>query len=135
VSFRMDSLLGRQADPPLAGEVSCHCDVQRRNGLWKLFRTNSNAIPDRANAVRLPAGITVRVQRGIVFVFSPDCRSRPSRNGVRFRPESAVKTRLRDIAKTRVDIARYLADPKSVSESRAVPPPAGVQTNYQRLTA
>ena len=93
VSFRMDSLLGRQADPPLAGEVSCHCDVQRRNGLWKLFRTNSNAIPDRANAVRLPAGITVRFQPGIVFAISSERCSRSPRNPVRLRPESADSDR------------------------------------------
>jgi len=39
--------------------------------------------------IRLPAGITVRLQPGIVFVFTPERFSRSPRNPVRLAPESA----------------------------------------------
>jgi hypothetical protein len=38
--------------------------------------------------VRLPAGITVRDQPGIVFAFIPESFSRSPRNPVRLAPES-----------------------------------------------
>ncbi|MGI8740966.1 MAG: hypothetical protein ACR2NN_00060, partial [Bryobacteraceae bacterium] len=41
-----------------------------------------------AKTVRLPAGITVRVQPGILFVFTPERSSRSPRNPVRLAPES-----------------------------------------------
>jgi hypothetical protein len=41
--------------------------------------------------VRLPAGITVRFQPGILFVFTPERFSRSPRNPFRLAPESASK--------------------------------------------
>ena len=43
----------------------------------------------RRKTIRLPAGITVRLQPGIVFVFTPERFSRSPRNPVRLAPESA----------------------------------------------
>jgi hypothetical protein len=40
--------------------------------------------------IRLPAGITVRLQPGIVFVFTPERFSRSPRNPVHLAPESAT---------------------------------------------
>src|SRR5229473_123906 len=45
---------------------------------------------DRAKTVRLPTGITVRLQPGIVFVFTPERFSRSPRNPFRLAPESAT---------------------------------------------
>src|SRR5450759_4939136 len=41
-----------------------------------------------AKTVRLPAGIPVRFQPGILFVFTPERFSRSPRNPVRLAPES-----------------------------------------------
>jgi hypothetical protein len=45
---------------------------------------------DRAKTVRVPAGIAVRLQPGILFVFTPERCSRSPRNPVRLAPESAT---------------------------------------------
>jgi len=44
----------------------------------------------RRKTVRLPAGITIRLQPGIVFAFTPERFSRSPRNLVRLAPESAL---------------------------------------------
>src|SRR6185369_13473987 len=89
-SFRMDNLLAGTRFPPwevhCAGMMSsAACPVEIIPGSSrKLFR-------DRAKTVRLPAGITVRHQPGIPFVFTPERFSRSPRNRVRFPPESPLK--------------------------------------------
>jgi tetratricopeptide (TPR) repeat protein len=56
--------------------------------LLKTFRALRKAFRDRTKTVRLPAGITVRVQPGIVFAFTPESFSRSPRNPVHLAPES-----------------------------------------------
>src|SRR5271170_625124 len=56
----------------------------------RTFRGSRKPFRDWAKTVRLPAGITVRLQPGILFVFTPECFSRSPRNPVRLRPESAT---------------------------------------------
>jgi hypothetical protein len=46
--------------------------------LLKTFRASGKAFRDRAKTVRLPAGIIVRVQPGIVFVFTLESAPWPS---------------------------------------------------------
>src|SRR5271166_6569663 len=48
----------------------------------------------RTKTVRLPVGITVRLQPGIPFVFTPESFSRSPRNPVRLAPESATQAEL-----------------------------------------
>src|SRR3984893_8744688 len=55
----------------------------------KTFRASRKPFRARAKTVRLPAGITVRLQPGILFVFTPESFSRSPRNPVRLAPESA----------------------------------------------
>src|SRR5437868_15242150 len=55
----------------------------------KTFRATRKPFRDRAKTVRLPAGITVRLQPGILFVFTPERFSRSPRNRVHLPPESA----------------------------------------------
>ena len=50
----------------------CRSDVQRRCACGKPFRASRKPFRDRAKTVRLPAGITVRLQPGILFVFTPE---------------------------------------------------------------
>ena len=54
----------------------------------KTFRASRKPFRARAKTVRLPAGITVRLQPGILFVFTPERFSRSPRNPVRLPPES-----------------------------------------------
>jgi predicted DNA-binding transcriptional regulator AlpA len=72
----------------------CRGYVQRRPALWKSFRASRKPFRDRAKTVRLPAGIAVRVQPGILFAFTPESFSRSPRNPVRLAPESAFRERL-----------------------------------------
>ena len=58
----------------------------------KTFRASRKPFRARAKTVRLPAGITVRLQPGILFVFTPESFSRSPRNPVRLAPESARPT-------------------------------------------
>jgi hypothetical protein len=68
----------------------CRCDVQRRYALWKTLRARVKAIPGLSEkTVRLPAGIAVHLQPGILFAFTPESFSRSSRNPVHLGPESA----------------------------------------------
>ena len=53
------------------------------------FRASRKPFRDRAKTLRLPAGITVRLQPGILFVFTPERFSRSPRNRVRLPAESA----------------------------------------------
>jgi hypothetical protein len=55
----------------------------------KTFRASRKPFRDRAKTVRLPAGITVRLQPGIPFAFIPESFSRSPRNPFRLPPESA----------------------------------------------
>ena len=57
----------------------------------KTFRASRKPFRDRAKTVRLPAGITVRLQPGIPFVFIPESFSRSPRNPVRLAPESPLE--------------------------------------------
>jgi hypothetical protein len=68
----------------------CRCDVQRRCTCRKTFRASRKPFRARAKTVRLPSGITVRLQPGIVFVFTPESFSRSPRNPFRLAPESAA---------------------------------------------
>src|SRR5258707_14439021 len=88
--FRMDSLLAGKLFLPFGGRLACHCDVQRRC-LWKSFRASRKPFRAPAKTVRLRAGITVRLQPGILFVFTPESFSRSPRNPVRLAPESALR--------------------------------------------
>jgi len=64
----------------------------------KTFRATRKPFRARAKTVRLPAGITVRLQPGIVFVFTPESFSRSPRNPFRLRPESAIWCQLHEQA-------------------------------------
>jgi hypothetical protein len=55
----------------------------------KTFRATRKPFRARAKTVRLPVGITVRLQPGNLFVFIPESFSRSPRNPVRLAPESA----------------------------------------------
>jgi hypothetical protein len=57
--------------------------------LVKTFRATRTPFRARAKTVRLPAGIAVRLQPGIPFVFTPESFSRSPRNPFRLPPESA----------------------------------------------
>jgi hypothetical protein len=87
----MDSLLAGKL-PPFQGRLACHCDVQRRC-VVKNIPGIVKAIPGSGETVRLPAGITVRLQPGISFVFTPESFSRLPRNPFRLRPESPSLSR------------------------------------------
>jgi hypothetical protein len=64
--------------------------ARRSLALWKIIPGSSRKpFRDRAKTARLPAGITVRLQPGILFAFAPERFSRSPRNRVRFPPESA----------------------------------------------
>src|SRR5579859_4832113 len=54
----------------------------------KTFRASRKPFRAQAKTVRLPAGITVRLQPGILFVFTPESFSRSPRNPFRLAPES-----------------------------------------------
>jgi integrase len=56
----------------------------------KTFRATRKPFRARAKTVRLPVGITVRLQPGILFVFTPESFSRSPRNPFRLAPESAL---------------------------------------------
>src|SRR6266404_4764680 len=58
--------------------------------LAKTFRATRKPFRARAKTVRLPVGITVRLQPGIPFAFTPESFSRSPRNPFRLRPESAL---------------------------------------------
>ena len=57
----------------------------------KTFRASRKRFRARAKTVRLPVGITVHLQPGILFVFTPESFSRSPRNPVRLAPESALR--------------------------------------------
>src|SRR5712691_4947247 len=57
--------------------------------LCKTFRATRKPFRARAKTVRLPDGIAVRLQPGILFVFTPESFSRSPRNPFRLAPESA----------------------------------------------
>src|ERR1700682_2781587 len=57
--------------------------------LAKTFRATRKPFRARAKTVRLPVGIAVRLQPGILFVFTPESFSRSPRNPFRLAPESA----------------------------------------------
>src|ERR1700682_768478 len=59
--------------------------------LAKTFRATRKPFRARAKTVRLPVGITVRLQPGIPFAFTPESFSRSPRNPFRLAPESADK--------------------------------------------
>src|SRR5437879_2564296 len=83
----MDSLLAGTLILPW----SVHCagyDVQRRCACQNI-PGNAKAIPGSGETVRLPVGIAVRLQPGILFVFTPESFSRSPRNPFRLAPESA----------------------------------------------
>jgi hypothetical protein len=74
----------------LAIVMSSAAACGNHSGPWrKPFRA-------RAKTIRLPAGITVRLQPGILFVFTPERFSRSLRNPVRLAPESALVAHARD---------------------------------------
>src|SRR5450755_4655724 len=84
----MDSLLAGTLILPWR----VHCagyDVQRRGAAEKTFRATRKPFRARAKTVRLPVGITVRLQPGIPFAFTPESFSRSPRNPFRLAPESA----------------------------------------------
>src|SRR5258708_19666949 len=83
----MDSLLAGTLILPLEGSL-CRYDVQRRCACGNHSGPSRKPFRDRAKTVRLPAGITVRLQPGIVFAFIPECFSRSPRNPFRLAPES-----------------------------------------------
>jgi hypothetical protein len=83
----MDSLLAGTLILPLEGSL-CRCDVQRRCA-YKNIPGIVKAIPGSSETVRLPPGIAVRLQPGILFVFTPESFSRSPRNPFRLAPESA----------------------------------------------
>jgi hypothetical protein len=83
--FRMDSLLAGTRFLPW--EIHCAgVNVQRHCVCGNHPGPSRKPFRARANAVRLSAGITVRLQPGIVFTFAPEPFSRPSRNPVHLRP-------------------------------------------------
>jgi hypothetical protein len=57
--------------------------------LVKTFRATRKPFRAPAKTVRLPAGIAVRLQPGILFVFTPESFSRSPRSPFRLDPESA----------------------------------------------
>jgi len=59
----------------------------------KTFRATRKPFRARAKTVRLPVGITVRLQPGILFVFTPESFSRSPRNPFRLAPESPLTLR------------------------------------------
>src|SRR5260221_8751585 len=63
----------------------------------KTFRASRKPFRARAKTVRLPAGIAVRLQPGIPFVFTPESFSRSPRNPFRLAPESARDTDARAV--------------------------------------
>jgi hypothetical protein len=70
----------------------------------KTFRATRTPFRDRTKTIRLPAGITVRLQPGIPFVFTPESFSRSPRNPFRLAPESATTPmmRLQDEKQTKI---------------------------------
>jgi hypothetical protein len=60
--------------------------------LSKTFRASRKRFRARPKTVRLPVGITVRLQPGIPFAFTPESFSRSPRNPFRLAPESAGYT-------------------------------------------
>src|ERR1700730_7324491 len=58
----------------------------------KTFRASRKPFRARAKTVRLPPGITVRLQPGILFVFTQESFSRSPRNPFRLAPESAARS-------------------------------------------
>jgi putative transposase len=64
----MDSLLAGTLILPWKGHCAGY-DVQRRRAV-ETFRGSRKPFRDQAKTVRLPAGITVRLQPGILFVFT-----------------------------------------------------------------
>ena len=69
-------------------------DVQRRLACGNHSGPSRKPFRDRAKTVRLPSGITVRLQPGIVFVFTPERFSRSPRNPFRLAPESTTDRQL-----------------------------------------
>src|SRR5450755_4257951 len=93
----MDSLLAGTLILPWKGHCAGY-DVQRRCACGNHSGQSRKPFRDRTKTVRLPAGITVRLQPGIVFVFTPERFSRSPRNPVRLAPESALLRKRRDEA-------------------------------------
>ena len=85
----MDSLLAGTLILPWKGHCAGYV-VQRRCAGGNHSGLSGKPFRDQAKTVRLPAGITVRLQPGILFVFTPESFSRSPRNPVRLAPESAV---------------------------------------------
>jgi hypothetical protein len=100
-SFRMDTLLAGTLLPSLGGFiVPVLCPAPPC--LWKSFRVHrEKRFRGSAKTVRLPVGIAVHVQPGILFTISPERFSRSSRNRVHHPPESASR------------VAQYVKSPKS----------------------
>src|SRR5437868_1026469 len=87
---------GRHSDPPLEGSL-CRLSCPAPLCLSKHSGQRESHSGAGAKTVRLPAGITVRLQPGIVFVFTPERFSRSPRNPVRLAPESAVGMKRNEI--------------------------------------
>jgi hypothetical protein len=85
----MDSLLAGTLILPWKGHCAGY-DVQRRCACGNHSGLSRKPFRDQAKTVRLPAGITIRLQLGILFVFTPESFSRSPRNPVRLAPESAT---------------------------------------------
>src|SRR6266571_4125926 len=74
-------------------EFQCRVIVQRRSALpavrlWKTFRSKPNAIPVDDKTVRLPTGIGVHLQTGMLFGITTEWCSASDRNRVHLRPDS-----------------------------------------------
>src|SRR5437870_13888093 len=74
-------------------EFQCRVIVQRRSALpavrlWKTFRSKPNAIPVDDKTVRLPTGIGVHLQTGMLFGITTEWCSASHRNRVHLRPDS-----------------------------------------------
>src|SRR5438128_4377555 len=76
-------------------EFQCRVIVQRRSALpavrlWKTFRSKPNAIPVDDKTVRLPTGIGVHLQTGMLFGITTEWCSASHRNRVHLRPDSPL---------------------------------------------
>jgi hypothetical protein len=85
--FRMDSLLGRQASSFFRGGSLAIVISSAALPVEIIPNHRESHSGIQRKTIRRPVGITVRLQAGIVFVFTPERFSRSPRNPVRLAPD------------------------------------------------
>src|SRR5580765_6038565 len=109
-------------------EFQCRVIVQRRCApscgfaLWKTFRSKANAIPVYDKTVRLPTGIGVRLQTGMLFGITTAWCSLSDRNRVRLRPDFPNSARSGYVSsRLSFEYGDILAIPVTDSQRRSTP--------------